>query len=185
MISKLKSQNLIIPSSPKKAKNTLLKLNQCPCSNLSWLKWCFVTVTHLQCDYAVWLLSTVQNITATCSVIVSQRGTGGQKQCLSIIHKDREVFKWKRSPQKCIVRHLKDPQILHTPTSPLLHHARDAESKLSIPLFSTGGMSDCLDWFSPGRSSSSRRAAHTVPPPRRHLVPWAFAFLLRLFGHIR
>lgn len=144
---------------------------------------CFLTVAHLQCDYVIWLLSTVQNITATCSVSVSQRGTEGQKQCLSIVHKDGEVFKC--SPQKCIVRHLKELQRLHTPKSLLLDHAHDGEWKGSIPLFSTGGLSECLASFSPGYSLSRRMASHTVPLlcpcPRARL----HAFLLRLFGHIR
>lgn len=64
----------------------------------------------------IWLLSTVQNITATCSE--SQRGTEGQKQCLSIIHKDGEMFTTEMHRQA-----LKDLQTLHTPTPLLRDHA--------------------------------------------------------------
>lgn len=127
----------------------------------------------------IWLLSTVQNITATCIVSVSRRGTKGQKQCLSIIHKDDKVFKWKCTPEKRTVRHLK-----HLQYYTHLNHCHAAMHVMMNELFSTAGMSECLDWFSPRCSLSSRRSAHTVPllqdSPSADISLVTFAKLVRI-----
>lgn len=66
----------------------------------------FLTVTHRQCDYVLWLLS-------------NSAKHHSNMQCVpERTWRTKTVFKC--SPHKCIIRHLKDQRILHT----LIMHVR-------------------------------------------------------------
>lgn len=69
---------------------------------------------------------------------------------------------------KCIVRHLKQLQILHTPKSLLQEHARDDEEKEEHPIiFIAGGMSRVS-----GRvAHHAAGRLHTLPPLPSPLLP--------------